>query len=62
MADLSELVIVITQYLLDEGNSSKLGRQHHELRSRLPNLNVLAEYRGADHHHVQEICNVFQPA
>ena len=44
---------------LDEGNPSDLGRQHRELRGRLPNLNVLGGCCGTDQRHVEEICKSF---
>jgi S-methylmethionine-dependent homocysteine/selenocysteine methylase len=40
---------------LDEGNPIELGRQHHELLSKLKNLNVLGGCCGTDHRHVKEI-------
>lgn len=40
---------------LDEGDPTALGRQHHELLSKLKNLNVLGGCCGTDHRHVEEI-------
>jgi len=40
---------------LDEGDPVALGRQHHELLSKLK-LNVIGGCCGTDHRHVEEIC------
>ena len=40
---------------LDEGDPVELGRQYHELLSKLK-LNVIGGRRGTDHRHVEEIC------
>ena len=36
--------------------SGRLGRQHRELRSRFPQLNILGGCCGTDHRHVEQIC------
>jgi S-methylmethionine-dependent homocysteine/selenocysteine methylase len=41
---------------LDEGDPVQLGRQHHELLSKLKQLNVFGGCCGTDHRHVEEIC------
>jgi S-methylmethionine-dependent homocysteine/selenocysteine methylase len=41
---------------LDEGDPVQLGSQHHELLSKLKQLNVFGGCCGTDHRHVEEIC------
>ena len=41
---------------LDDGDPDDLARRHHELRVRLPNLNVLGGCCGTDDRHVAAIC------
>lgn len=41
---------------LDDGDPAELGRQHRELRRRLPHLNILGGCCGTDQRHVEEIC------
>ncbi len=40
---------------LDEGNPMELGAQYHELRKRIPNLNVLGGCCGTDYRHIAHI-------
>ena len=42
--------------VLDEGDPVQLGREHHELLSKLEQLNVFGGCCGTDHRHVEEIC------
>jgi len=42
--------------VLDDGDPDDLARRHHELRARLPNLNVLGGCCGTDDRHVAAIC------
>jgi len=44
---------------LDEGDPADLATRHAELRSRLPNLNVLGGCCGTDHRHVGEIASAW---
>jgi S-methylmethionine-dependent homocysteine/selenocysteine methylase len=44
---------------LDDGDPEDLARRHRELRSSLPNLNVLGGCCGTDHRHVEAICRTF---
>jgi S-methylmethionine-dependent homocysteine/selenocysteine methylase len=44
---------------LDDGDPEDLARRHRELRSSLPNLNVLGGCCGTDHRHVAAICRTF---
>jgi S-methylmethionine-dependent homocysteine/selenocysteine methylase len=44
---------------LDDGDPVDLARRYGELRSRLPNLNVVGGCCGTDHRHIREICRVF---
>jgi hypothetical protein len=46
IADPSESFFVINPNILDDGNSSELDKQHHELHSDLPNLKVLGDAVG----------------
>ena len=41
---------------LDEGNPDELGAQYCNLRTQLPNLNVLGGCCGTDHRHIEAIC------
>ena len=41
---------------LDEGNPIELGDQYRQLRSQLPNLNILGGCCGTDHRHIEAIC------
>jgi S-methylmethionine-dependent homocysteine/selenocysteine methylase len=44
---------------LDAGNPVDLGNRYAELRTRLPNLNVLGGCCGTDHRHVEAICETW---
>lgn len=44
---------------LDEGDAVDLGARYAELRTRLPQLNVLGGCCGTDHRHVGEICRAW---
>jgi S-methylmethionine-dependent homocysteine/selenocysteine methylase len=46
---------------LDAGDPAQLAREHRELKSRLPKLNVLGGCCGTDHRHVEEICKACLP-
>lgn len=48
--------------VLDIGDPAELGRQYHELRSRLPRLFVLGGCCGTDQRHVEAICEACVPA
>lgn len=41
---------------LDEGDPAAFGREHRELRDRLPGLTVLGGCCGTDHRHIEAIC------
>jgi len=45
--------------VLDEGDPVDLAHRYSELKTRLPNLNVVGGCCGTDHRHVGEICAVF---
>jgi homocysteine S-methyltransferase len=47
---------------LDAGDPVALGRQYHDLRKRLPHINVLGGCCGTDHRHVEQICLACAPA
>ena len=44
---------------LDVGDAEDLARRYGELRSMLPNLNVVGGCYGTDHRHVAAICRTF---
>lgn len=46
---------------LDIGNPAELGAQYAQLKSRLPNLNVLGGCCGTDHRHVEQIAAACVP-
>jgi len=44
---------------LDEGDKEQLARDYKNLKSFLPNLNIIGGCCGTDHTHMEEICNVW---
>ena len=46
---------------LDAGDPVALGRQYHDLRRRLPHINVLGGCCGTDHRHVEQIALACEP-
>ena len=46
---------------LDDGNPEELGRQYHQLKAKLPRLNVLGGCCGTDHRHVEAVCQACLP-
>jgi homocysteine S-methyltransferase len=46
---------------LDAGNPTELGREYADLKSRLPQLNVMGGCCGTDHRHVEQIASACLP-
>ena len=48
----------MTQYI---GDPLEFGRQHADLKSRLPQINVMGGCCGTDHRHVEQIATACSP-